>query len=451
MLIRLLSTGAHATPDRPLIDSPGGTLTYAQGLARAQSLAKGLSARRIDRFACWGSPIELIPLLCASTAVGSEACVYPADLDDAARGDLAGRFDHRVVISQAPGALAGVEWLSLDTLGAEAGLLPPEPQTAPALVLTTGTTGEPRGARHDWSRLAGAVTRGHEAHHARWFFAYNLNQFAGLQVLLRVLVDGSTLVVPPTNHPREALAVLRDFNVTHVSATPTFWRYLIGLLDEDVARAMAFEQITLGGEAVPGPLLDRLAALFPSARISQVYAANEFGSSVSVKDRKSGLPSSVLERGDDAEVQMRIEGGELYVRSRVGMLGYYGEEDVGDGWRPTGDLVEVRGDRLVFVGRENEIINVGGVKVHPLPIEEVVQAVEGVELVHAYGRKNPVTGQIVAIDVVARSGFDADLLEDQIREACDVLLPAARPRRIRFVDELDVKGNKVVRRGRTDV
>ena len=48
------------------------------------------------------------------------------------------------------------------------------------------------------------------------------------------------------------------------------------------------------------------------------------------------------------------------------MLGYYGEEPVdADAWRPTGDLVEIVGDRIEFRGRVSEIINVGGVKVHP--------------------------------------------------------------------------------------
>jgi acyl-CoA synthetase (AMP-forming)/AMP-acid ligase II len=63
------------------------------------------------------------------------------------------------------------------------------------------------------------------------------------------------------------------------------------------------------------------------------------------------------------------------------------------------------------------VINVGGVKVHPLPVEELVSAVDGVELVHVFGRANPVSGQIVQADVVARAGVDTDVLEDDIRAA----------------------------------
>ena len=76
---------------------------------------------------------------------------------------------------------------------------------------------------------------------------------------------------------------------------------------------------------------------------------------------------------------MKIVDGELWVRSRIGMLGYYGDDPVDpDGWRPTGDLVEIVDGRVVFRGRRSEIINVGGTKVHPLPIEERIGAVPGV-------------------------------------------------------------------------
>jgi acyl-CoA synthetase (AMP-forming)/AMP-acid ligase II len=238
---------------------------------------------------------------------------------------------------------------------------------------------------------------------------------------------------------------MREHGVTHVSATPTFWRFVVALLDRRTADDIPLRQITLGGEAVPEPLLEDLRSLFPAARISQVYGATEFGLGVSVRDGRAGLPVSVLDRDENATVQMRITDGQLEVRSSVGMLGYHGEDDAEEGWRPTGDLVEIEGDRIVFVGRAHERINVGGVKVHPLPIEDVIGRVDGVALVRAYGRSNPVTGQIVAVDVVPRAGRDQEVLEAAIRAACDSLPPAARPRRIRFVEALDVRGHKIAR------
>src|SRR5581483_5479110 len=233
--------------------------------------------------------------------------------------------------------------------------------------------------------------------------------------------------------------------VTHVSGTPTFWRLIVGRLDEESARKLPLEQITLGGEAAPEGLIERLHALFPAARISHVYAGTEFGSVVAVSDGRSGLPVSVLDRGEEADVQLRIVDGELQIRSRVGMLGYHQASESEHDWRSTGDLVEVRDGRIQFVGRTTEIINVGGVKVHPLPVEELVCSVTGVQLAAVYGRPNPITGQIVSIDVVLKPGTDLKDAEARIREACQALPAAARPRRIRFVPELEIRGNKLMR------
>jgi len=103
-------------------------------------------------------------------------------------------------------------------------------------------------------------------------------------------------------------------------------------------------------------------------------------------------------------------------------------------------------DRIMFRGRKSEVINVGGVKVHPLPIEERVSQVPGVALAHAFGRASKLVGHIVALEVVPTEGVDEEELRTAIREATADLPPAARPRSIKFVSTMDTAGNKL-RRG----
>lgn len=445
MLIDLVRRVAETSPDHPFVVSADRTLTYGQCLDQSLAIARGLGARSIDRAGCMvRDAAELITLLCASSAAGTELCVYSPALGPLEADELAEALGHHLVITDgAPTDLRtpAVPWAAL---AMEDGAPPPAPERSLTLILTTGTTGRPKGARHDWSRLVAAVRRREGTQRERWLLAYNLNQFAGIQVVLHALVGGSTLVVPQSNQPRDALSALRDLGVTHASATPTFWRFVVALLDEPQVD-LPLEQLTLGGEAIPSALLPELRRLFPAARISQIYASTELGSSVSVRDGKHGLPLSVLDRGDDADVQFRIIDGELHARSRVGMLGYAGQQDDGSEWRATGDLVEVQGDRIVFTGRTSDIINVGGVKVHPLTVEEAIATVDGVELARVYGRSNPMAGQIVAVDVVARPEADHDVVADAIREACARLPEAAWPRRIKFVDTLATREHKVVR------
>src|SRR5256885_203780 len=81
-------------------------------------------------------------------------------------------------------------------------------------------------------------------------------------------------------------------------------------------------------------------------------------------------------------------------------------------------------DRILFRGRSSEVINVGGVKVHPLPVEDRIGAVPGVDMARVFGRPNAMTGAIVAVEVVAAPGADTDQIAAQIRAAC-ADLPAA--------------------------
>jgi acyl-CoA synthetase (AMP-forming)/AMP-acid ligase II len=449
VLIDLLRRAAAQAPESPVMVSASGSLSYGDAVERAEAFGRGLRSRSIARFGvAVEAPEQILVALAGASAVGAEACTYPRDLDAEAIDGLAARLEQPVVVTNGGVALEHAEALPFATLLESGdGALGPAPEHTPVMVLTTGTTGDQKGVRHDWGRLIAGVRHPDEAGGERWLLAYNLNQFAGVQVLLHVLASRATLVAPASSQARDVIEAMRTWGVTHVSATPTFWRILVGGIDEETAAGLALRQITLGGEPSPGSLLEKLRRLFPDARISHVYAGTEVGSVVSVRDGLPGLPGSVLERGADAEVQLRIVDGELQIRSRVGMLGYHGSGDSAGEWVQTGDLVEERDGRVHFVGRTSEIINVGGAKVHPLPVEEVICSVAGVELAAVYGRPNPITGQIVAADVVAAAGIDTEGLEADIRKACAEALPRpGRPRRIRFVAELSVRGNKVLRK-----
>lgn len=452
-MLHLLRAAAERSPDQPLVLSTRGAATYADVYADAQSIAAGLRARKLKRIGAVLREAELvIALLAAGAMADVEVCGYPLEEPEDTLAALATRFDHSALVvsgteNSAPSQLRVhiADLRSSDAVPVP--VLVAEPSAdATVMILTTGTTGERRGAIHRWQRLAPVQPSSHPESDARWLLAYNLNQFAGFAILMHVLANGATLVQPQAQRAREGVAAMREFGVTHVSATPTFWR---GILRElgDADPGFSLRQITLGGEAVPERLLGELRQRFPGAHISQIYAATEFGQTGSVRDGLPGLPESVLHRADDALVQLRVQDGELYVRSRVGMVGYYGEPPADpDAWRPTGDLVEVRDGRLLFVGRTSDVINVGGVKVHPGPVERLAESVPDVLAACAYGRSNPLTGQIVALEAVLAVGSDEGAAETAIRDACAVLAPAARPRSIRFVEELTTRGQKVNRR-----
>ncbi len=447
-MIELLRQGStRAATQAAVVDNEGST-SYGDLTRNAEAVAGALAALRITRFGILDyDAADVLALLAGAALVGAEPCQYPPIEDSAELDEQAARFRHDVVVTSHDVGGGRTTLLSPGALMSHAPLEGTEPPAdQPLLVLTTGTTGTPRGVRHDWQRLLRPTRSTAAAPEQRWLLAYGPHQFGGLQVLIHVMAAGATLVAPAPRRPREGLDAMRRHGVTHVSATPTYWRFLLAEMHADGGPVPALEQITMGGEAVPAGLIEEVMDAFPGAKVSQVYAASEFGATGSVRDRRNGLPLSVLERDENADVQMKIVDGELWVRSRVGMLGYYGDEPVDtDEWRPTGDMVDVEGDRIVFRGRNSDIINVGGVKVHPLPVEERISRVPGVAMTRVYGRANRMTGAIVAVEVVPEDGFDTEKLEDDIRSACEDLVAAARPRSIRFVDEIETTGDKITR------
>ena len=447
-MIELLRQGsARAATQAAVVDHEGST-SYGDLTRNAEAVAGALAALRITRFGILDyDAADVLALLAGAALAGAEPCQYPPIEDSAELDEQAARFRHDVVVTSHDVGGGRTTLLSPGALMAHDPLEGTDPPAAqPLLVLTTGTTGTPRGVRHDWQRLLRPACDTAPAPEQRWLLAYGPHQFGGLQVLIHVMAAGATLVAPAPRRPREGLDAMRRHGVTHVSATPTYWRFLLAEMHADGGPVPALEQITMGGEAVPSGLIEEVSHAFPGVKVSQVYAASEFGATGSVRDRRNGLPLSVLERDEDADVQMKIVDDELWVRSRVGMLGYYGDEPVDpDEWRATGDMVDVEGDRIVFRGRNSDIINVGGVKVHPLPVEERISRVPGVAMTRVYGRANRMTGAIVAVEVVPEDGFDTEKLSDDIRAACEDLVAAARPRSIRFVDEIETKGDKITR------
>jgi acyl-CoA synthetase (AMP-forming)/AMP-acid ligase II len=448
-LIELLRAAAARTPGQPAVITNDRTTTYAELLAAAEANAAALAERGIARFGIVDQDASVVlALLAGASLAGAETCVYsPIETGEEA-AELASRFDHEVVVCADPGLKGEFEIIDPHELRAQegAGATSEPPEQRPLLILTTGTTGVPRGVRHDFSRVLRSAQHIRPTPEQRWLLAFGLHQFAGLQILVHVLASNAMLIAPAPRRPREGLAAMREHGVTHASATPTFWRFLLAEMRSDGGSVPTLTQITLGGEAVPEALLGELRATFPDAHVSQIYSANESGSSRSVRDGHAGLPASVLEPDGSANVEYTVVDGQLWVRSRIGMLGYYGEEPIDpDAWRASGDLVEIEGDRIVFRGRASDIINVGGVKIHPLPIEQRIGSVPGVEIARVFGRPNALTGAIVAVEVVAAADADREPLSEAIREACADLPAAARPRSIRFVDTVPITGSKISR------
>jgi acyl-CoA synthetase (AMP-forming)/AMP-acid ligase II len=381
--------------------------------------------------------------LAAFETLGAEVFLLNAALSGEEVSRLAGEFQFAAVVDSTDGG-PGVVWRSPDPLPP-----PVADATSSVTILTSGTTGRPKAARHTWASLCRPVRIGAGA---VWLQTYRPHLYAGLQVAMQCLGSGGTLVNPGAEaSPDEVIAAMVRHGVECASATPSYWRRLLIFGDPAALRAVKLRQITLGGELVDQQVLDMLQETFPAARIVHIYATTELGRCFSVTDAQAGFPARFIGQLSPDGVELRVEDGELFVRSANAMQGYDASQAVATPrteWFPTGDLVRREGDRYFFVGRRSDIINVGGNKVSPQEVEPVLRAVPGVGEVRVYARRSSIAGQLVAAQIVPLAGADPEAVKAAAIQACvNRLLPHQRPRLVDIVDQIELsEAGKVVRR-----
>jgi acyl-CoA synthetase (AMP-forming)/AMP-acid ligase II len=321
---------------------------------------------------------------------------------------------------------------------------------------TSGTTGAPKFALHDPARLLGRVRPARPGERPVWLLTFAPATFASVQVILSAMESG-VLVSPPYGfNAASAAALALAEGVTHISATPTFWRGFA--IQFDAGAGPPIKVATMGGERAGQETLDLVCGRFPHARVTHIFASTETGSLFSVADGREGFPRAWLDTGIDG-VSLRVEDDRLWVRSPRAMTGYVGASAItgvnADGWIKTGDLVMLTDDRVLFAGREGRMLNIGGAKVDPEEVEAIINEVPGVADAQVFGRANPVTGTLVAADIVPLSGHDSPTVIASVRAVFDARVAAGFPRHkvpriVRAVDALQISAaGKKLRGGDT--
>jgi acyl-coenzyme A synthetase/AMP-(fatty) acid ligase len=322
------------------------------------------------------------------------------------------------------------------------------------ILLTSGTTGSPKLVVHTLKSLAGALLRQTSPTEGIvWSTFYDIRRYGGLQIFLRALLTGTSLVLSSAEESTaDFLARAGSHGVTHISGTPSHWRRA---LMSPAANRIAPEYVRLSGEIADQGVLNRLQSTYPQARVAHAFATTEAGLAFEVNDGIAGFPASAIE--STADIDMKVEDQSLRIRSSRTASCYLGRpaSDLkdADGFVDTGDLIELRDGRYYFVGRRDGVINVGGLKVYPEEVEAVINRHPAVHMSLVQTKKNPITGALVVASVVLKtasqpSNNDDGTLRNDILLLCrDALSSHKVPAAINFVSTLTVaESGKLARR-----
>lgn len=306
---------------------------------------------------------------------------------------------------------------------------------APGLILfTSGSTGKPKGVVHDFSKLLEKFKTRRGA-----LITINLLMFdhwGGLNTLLHGLANDCRVVLTERQTPDYVCGLIEHNKAELLPATPSFLNMLLISRAYEGKDLSSLRLITYGAEPMPETTLKELRRVFPGIETRQTYGLIELG----VLRAKSKSSDSLWVKIGGEGYDVRVVDEMLEIKADAAMLGYLNAPSpfTEDGYFMTGDRVEVDGDYFHILGRDSELINVGGQKVYPAEVEAVLLDSPDVENAVVYKEKNPIMGQIVCANINQRgdAGSPAET-RARIKKFCSSRLADFKvPVKIKFVTEI---------------
>lgn len=353
-----------------------------------------------------------------SMALGEEIVLLDSDFSNDEIGKLIGDADLITNSNQL------IKPLEIDNIDELFNMIQRNTSSWNITLYTSGTTGAPKKISHSFGSISRFVKTDSKFKSNVWGFAYNPTHMAGLQVFLQAFFNRNSIIRLFGLDRDVQLQSIHQFGVTNISATPTFYRLILPA--DSVCNSVT--RLTSGGEKFDSSTLKSLEVMFPNAKVTNVYASTEAGTLFGSNGNEFTIKESMQEL-------VKITDGELLLhRSLMGKSESFLME--GD-WYKTGDLVEVLNETpltIRFLARKNEMINVGGYKVNPSEVEEVICSIPGVKDAYVYAKANRLLGNVICCEVIS---FSQNLSEKAIREVLTTKLQEYKiPRMIKFVETI---------------
>lgn len=305
------------------------------------------------------------------------------------------------------------------------------------ILFSSGSTGAPKAMIHNLDTLVDSYGDKKQKQINMLVFLM-FDHIGGINTMLNILSMNATMIIPQNRNADDICKLIEEYKIAVLPSSPTFLNLILINRSYEKYDLSSLRMITYGTETMPEGLLGRLKAVFSKVKFLQTFGTSETG--IAATSSKSS--SSTFMKIDDENLEYKIVDDELWLRSKTQILGYLNrsmESFTNDGWFKTGDLVELDNEGFIkIIGRNKEIINVGGQKVLPSEVESVLLGMDEIEDCLVYGEQNAITGQSVSCDVVLKSGVEADGFKILVRKFCkDKLDNFKIPTRVNVVQKTE--------------
>jgi O-succinylbenzoic acid--CoA ligase len=432
-----LAQRAQSCPERTALIAEGAEVSYAELDAEANWIARRLAAAGVRRGSTAALTMhprrEQVVLAHALMKVGAALLPLSPRLTEAEHARIVEVVEPMIDLDD-PGLLTTTE-ADLPMLGEH------DTDDICAYVLSSGSTGAPKpiGLTYGnflWSAVGGGFNIGVDPSD-RWLCCLPLAHIAGLSIVMRSAIYGTTAVLHDGFDTERVAAALRDEPIGVVSLVTTQLQRLLEA-DADLSGPRA---ILVGGGPVPKAILAE--ALERGAKVVQTYGLTETCSQVATlapedAERKLGSAGRPLLFN-----HIRIRDGEILVQGPTVAPGRSDES----GWLHTGDLGRIDDEGFLYVlDRIDDMIVTGGENVIPSEVEATLLTHPAVVDAAVVGREDPEWQQAVTAVVVLAPG--AEVTPDELRHHCAETLAGYKvPKRVELAAALPrTPSGKLMRR-----
>src|SRR3954452_4699659 len=320
-----------------------------------------------------------------------------------------------------------------------------------AIILTSGTTGTPKGASRSQPRsldpAAALLARIPLKAREKTMIAAPMFHSWGFVHFTLGMSLSSTLVLNRKFDPERTLELTAQHECTALIVVPVMMQRILELPDEVLTRydLSKLRVVAVSGSALPGDLSDRWMDLF-GENVYNLYGSTEVAwASIATPEDLRAAPGTagkpphgtiVKLYDEDGKPVKAGETGRIFVGNEMQFEGYTGGggKDVIDGLLSSGDVGHFdRAGRLFVDGRDDDMIVSGGENVFPAEVEELLATHEGVEEAAAVGVPDEQWGERLRVFLVPRRELSEEDVKSFVREN---LARFKVPREVVFVDEL---------------
>ena len=301
------------------------------------------------------------------------------------------------------------------------------------IFFSSGSTGTPKAMIHNFDNLIDHY-KNKKQRSINMILFLMFDHIGGLNTLLNILSTGATMIIPENRNTDDICRLIQDYKIKILPSSPTFLNLILMNNSYDKYDLTSLRMITYGTETMPESLLKKLRDIFSKVKFLQTFGTSETG----IANASSKSSSSTFMKIEDPNLEYKIVDNELWLKSKTQVIGYLNSSMnsfTNDGWFKTGDLVEVADDGYIkIIGKNKEVINVGGEKVLPNEVESILLSITEIKDVLVYGEKNIITGQTVVCDIVLKKEIAAKEIKKILRKYCrDKLASYKIPTKVNIV------------------